>query len=285
MTVKIIKASGADACPEGWWALYDDTDFNTRGGGWGRVLIGDQSLPDLKPLGFSDRASSLVNRTGGYAVFYENAEESGKGMSADSQPGKSLNVPPGEQVSDLSRAELSSGAKWYAGGTVLSDSWSDQISQVVVDAPAERVLAPGVYTVTNVGSGKVLDVADSSTANGANIHQWESNGTDTQKWRIGPAKVFRTEWYQPDTSEYSLTSVASGKLLDVSGANAQQWEITYRTNQHWCLSPLGDGVFIISSLISGKVLDVADGSTANGANIQQWEHNGTDAQKWRFTAL
>lgn len=36
--------------------------------------------------------------------------------------------------------------------------------------------------------------------------------------------------------------------------------------------------------MSGKVLDVADGSKSAGANVQMYSWNGTDAQLWRFVS-
>lgn len=42
------------------------------------------------------------------------------------------------------------------------------------------------------------------------------------------------------------------------------------------------GSYEIKSKVSGLVLDVAGGSRDNGANIQQWGSNGTNAQRWVF---
>ncbi|WP_246158763.1 RICIN domain-containing protein [Catellatospora sichuanensis] len=40
----------------------------------------------------------------------------------------------------------------------------------------------------------------------------------------------------------------------------------------------------ITSVHSGKALDVRDASTGNGAGIQQWDYFGNSNQQWRFTA-
>ncbi|WP_424889068.1 RICIN domain-containing protein [Streptomyces sp. XH2] len=42
----------------------------------------------------------------------------------------------------------------------------------------------GAYTVINAHSGKVLDVAGASKDEGANVHQWDANGTDAQIWDV-----------------------------------------------------------------------------------------------------
>ena len=45
-----------------------------------------------------------------------------------------------------------------------------------------------------------------------------------------------------------------------------------------------EGVYYIQNVYSGLYLDVADGSTANSANIQQWAYNGCDAQKFKLVS-
>jgi beta-glucanase (GH16 family) len=42
--------------------------------------------------------------------------------------------------------------------------------------------------------------------------------------------------------------------------------------------------YVVVARHSGKALDVTSASTADGANVQQWVRNGTDAQTWRFDA-
>ncbi len=45
-----------------------------------------------------------------------------------------------------------------------------------------------------------------------------------------------------------------------------------------------DGTYYIKSYYSGLYLDVANGSSANSANIQQWTYNGYDAQKFKLVS-
>ena len=42
----------------------------------------------------------------------------------------------------------------------------------------------------------------------------------------------------------------------------------------------GNGYVTLTSVNSGKVLDVYGASTANGANVRQYTSNNTYAQKW-----
>lgn len=47
-------------------------------------------------------------------------------------------------------------------------------------------LAPGRYLVRNIGSGLLLEVADSSTDDGANVQQWEDTDSPGQWWQLEP---------------------------------------------------------------------------------------------------
>ena len=45
-----------------------------------------------------------------------------------------------------------------------------------------------------------------------------------------------------------------------------------------------EGIFYIRNKFSGKYLDVADGSSADHANIQQWAYNGFASQKYKIVS-
>lgn len=51
------------------------------------------------------------------------------------------------------------------------------------------------------------------------------------------------------------------------------------------VSSVSDGIYVIRSVATNKCLDISGGSKANGAKVQQWTCNGTDAQKFRLTSI
>ena len=79
----------------------------------------------------------------------------------------------------------------------------------------------------------------------------------------------------------SITHIASWNHLTVEDNNNVDicWE-TYRDNQYWKFYRQYDGSYKIVSAKSDKCLDVANGSSDNGANIGVYENNDTDAQRW-----
>ena len=127
----------------------------------------------------------------------------------------------------------------------------------------------------------VLDVANGSTDNSANVQVWVSNGTEAQRWKLEP---YGTDGY------YYVTNVKSGKVLDVyngavsDGSNVQQYGKNAGPGQLWKPVKVADGVYeLVSSGGSGSVvLDLAGGTTLRGANADVYTRNGTAAQHWQF---
>jgi uncharacterized protein YjdB len=150
--------------------------------------------------------------------------------------------------------------------------------KLVAPAPA---LANGTYTVGASYANKVLDVSGASTANGANIQLWASNGTSAQKFKLS---------YNTATGYYTITNAGSNKVLDVSGAagfngaNVQQWASNGTFAQCWMIEKVGSNYRVIAAH-SGLVLDAAGAGTANGTNVQTWTSNGSAAQMWKFTKV
>ena len=78
----------------------------------------------------------------------------------------------------------------------------------------------GYYEIVNKNSGKVLEVKNGATTNGAGIDQWDSVGGANQHWQLAPI----------DNTYYRIVNQNSGKVLDVTGVSAangasiQQWD-------------------------------------------------------------
>ncbi|MFG2051825.1 RICIN domain-containing protein [Micromonospora sp. NPDC048935] len=150
-------------------------------------------------------------------------------------------------------------------------------------APQTTVPTPTTDTVAARHSGKLLDVSNASTADGANIVQWAANGQANQRWRI-----------QDAGGGYStVTSVSSGKCLDVNGGASAtgdgvrviQWACNGGTNQQWRVEDLGTGYVRFVARHSGKCLSVLNAATADGAQAVQWTCGTGTNQQWRRTSV
>ncbi|MFB7424203.1 RICIN domain-containing protein [Streptomyces hydrogenans] len=143
-------------------------------------------------------------------------------------------------------------------------------------------LLTGTFRLVNRASGKVLDVANVSTANGAAVIQWPWSGGANQRWRLLP---------NPDGS-FRLSNVHSGKVLDNPGSSTaagealDQWTDTDSPNQWWRLVPSGtSGHHHLVNGSSGMRLDVESGSTSDGARVVQAPAGPSAGQEWAVVGL
>ena len=141
-------------------------------------------------------------------------------------------------------------------------------------------LADGTYTIASAFSGKCVDIAAASTANGAQVQQYQCNGTGAQAFAL---KAMGQGWYR-------LLNTHSGKAIDIAsastadGAKVQQYTDNGTSAQRFSIKPGADATtFVITNEGSGKCLDVAGWSTNDSGKIQQWSCTGAVNQAWRFT--
>lgn len=160
---------------------------------------------------------------------------------------------------------------------VVNVTWGDDI-QPVID---------GRYVLVNRKSQLVLEVANGSTAAGANLRQGSYTGATYQQWNVAPVD----SRIGGDFSYFSFSAVHSGKAPDIlnfsltNGGNIIVWDAANGANQQWFLEYAEDGWFYIRSRHSAKCLEVEDARTTSGANIQQWQKDGGTNQQWRFLPI
>lgn len=140
-------------------------------------------------------------------------------------------------------------------------------------------LSNGTYFIQMaLATSSVLDVANGSKDNGANVRIYAQNDTGAQKWNVK----------KNSDGTYTIINAASGKALDVknasktSGANVQQYTANNTAAQKWYIAYVPGGFRIQSALDSNLVLDVDGGSTKNGANVRIFTDEGKVAQRFVF---
>jgi O-glycosyl hydrolase len=143
--------------------------------------------------------------------------------------------------------------------------------------------ADGWLTLTNIGSGQVLDVPGQSTTAGTQLDQWPGNGGANQQWQLRPN----------GDGTYQLYGRQSGLVADVTagstadGATVVQWGANGGANQAWSLVPVvvSGATYAVVNHNSGQVVDVNGESTSDGATVIQWPyHNGAN-QHWQAVSV
>lgn len=137
----------------------------------------------------------------------------------------------------------------------------------------------GRYVLRAAHSGKCMDVAASSTADGAVVQQYSCDG--------GAAQAFNLT--RDSAGHYQLASAISGKIVEVSnaaltdGAAVQIWSNGRADNQRLSLFDRGNGQYDLRFKHSGKCIDVTGQYTTDSARLQQWGCNGQLNQRWSLT--
>jgi len=145
--------------------------------------------------------------------------------------------------------------------------------------------ANAVYMIRNANSGLYLEVEGGTSANGTNVQQWGANGASAHNtWKLAE---------DGNGFYYLISQLGDGSTyyLDVNGGdsangtNVQIWEKSNSRGQQFTFTKNTDGSYIIhTNCYSGgvKCVEVADASTASGANVQQMKVNGSSCQHWYF---
>lgn len=193
-------------------------------------------------------------------------------------------------VADIgeSSAALVSGASPNGGWTTSQIKQSGQIVRAEIRANAPDLssggstgISNGTYKITARHSAKVLDVASSSTADGANIQQYTSNSGTNQHWNVTSL----------GSGAYSIRAVHSGKAMDLSGystadgGDINQYTYSGAANQQWKIESVGSGYYRIVSVHSSKAVEITGASTANGAGINQRTYSAASNQQFTFQTV
>jgi hypothetical protein len=129
---------------------------------------------------------------------------------------------------------------------------------------------PGRYEISNVKSGKVLDLDRNDQTT---VIQFSSRGTDNQSWFVRPAGA----------GYFYLRNGMNGYALDADGGGnnvpVQGMPFTGGENQQWRLDQGKDGNALIVSRL-GRGLDIPNGSTRDGVRVQLFGVNGDSNQRF-----
>jgi hypothetical protein len=144
----------------------------------------------------------------------------------------------------------------------------------------------GYYVIETLAGSSALEVMYANPEPGTNVHQYVKNGSDAQRWALT----------QNANGTYTFINKATGLALDVNGAqaynganiqgytpngtDAQSFALVKRDN-------LLDELFvnIASVLNTNEVLEVAGADKSEGANVQLYSKNDSQAQKWKLSLV
>ena len=245
--------------PEGW----ETVDLK---GTFDNCRMGDLLIEDYDP--------------GHVSVYY--AKENGKHYVVDQN----------------SKPEGGSGMLMYAHKNRL---WATDVSKMTCFRPPidygpkrgsemprgyDRVLPDGDYIIVSAANPNYyLDIigADKCAKNGDNVNLWHSDSISS----IGDVDAWTLQY---SDGFYRISQYGQSMSLDVNGGdtlcgkNVNAWQNNDSSAQKWAISAFWQNGEIkgyrLQAKCSGYSLDINGGTIAEGTNVQQWENNDNDSQRW-----
>jgi lysophospholipase L1-like esterase len=154
-------------------------------------------------------------------------------------------------------------AVWYSALQSVSGS----IGQAGSPSPSPSGGTGSTTAIVGAGSGRCVDVPNSTQTLGTQVQLWDCSGQANQQWTSTAAGELR---------------VYSGDCLDASGQGTTAgtkvviWSCNGQSNQRWNLN--ADGTIVGAQ--SGLCLDATGKGTANGTLLELWTCNGGTNQQW-----
>ena len=147
-----------------------------------------------------------------------------------------------------------------------------------------QIIPDGIYNIFPKGTEVFrIDNAANRGEDGNNIHIWENNDTDAQRWRVenrGDGVIVI----------HSMNN--ENKVVDNEGFNPCNnnnisiYQDNNTPNQIWITEKTADGCVVLRTAQDPRfVLSCGPEQVHNGQNIMLYEYNGTDWQKWNFTPV
>lgn len=212
--------------------------------------------------------------------FSYSSSSTGKLYYASNVTFKSGNNTP--TVSDSSYAvknyTTTSSVDWYlvrdSAGTPLE--YSDGTNIKVGDKIRIVSKVQGDYTFVCDAENRVFE-------SGTNIYIYKINGTIAQEFTF--LASLDNNYY--NISPYAATSLyfnISGATSE-NGANIMLYNGSDAVNERFCLVKSNEEEYYYLRSSYGTNIDVDGGIAADKQNVQSWEANGTDAQKWKFEKM
>jgi glucosylceramidase len=140
------------------------------------------------------------------------------------------------------------------------------------------------FVFRNENSKRCMGVDRASTDPGARIQQFDCDCTANQQWRLDTEHVVIADHLALVNGKSQLCIGVDGASTS-AGANLSQFGCDQRANQQWAYEELGENALgemtiRFRNAKSKLCMGIGGGSQANGAQVQQFECDTRQNQRW-----
>ncbi|WP_405143139.1 RICIN domain-containing protein [Sphaerisporangium sp. NBC_01403] len=152
--------------------------------------------------------------------------------------------------------------------TVTNGSWPSGAQAVMGSAgPQSGGDSQQNVRIVGAGSGRCVDISNSSTANGTQAQIWDCGSGTNQRFTYTSGKQLQV---------YGNKCLDANNQGTANGTQVVIWDCNGQTNQQWNVNSNGT----ITGVQSGLCLDVPNNATANGTKLNLWSCNSGANQRW-----
>lgn len=126
----------------------------------------------------------------------------------------------------------------------------------------------GTYALVAMHSNKAIGMPSAVAANGTNIAQYTYTGGDSQRFVITNET---DQWHSIKPAINTAKSLDVYEISKDNGANINLWDYWSGVGQQFCFQETSPGQYRLINRNSNRCIDIANASTADGANVLQWE--------------
>jgi len=181
-------------------------------------------------------------------------------------------------VLDVANANIEEDTNIQLYGINYSNAQKFKFVEVI---SKDKVIDDGTYIINSkLNSEKVISL-EKEASNGVNVHLNHGNSSYIDAFNL---KYLDDGYYEiyPYGHEDLVLNVDGER-----GSNGANIQINGKSDgtSKWIIKDNFDGTYSIISNLDNYYIDIASGSIANGTNIQLFQGNGTNAQKFIFTKV
>lgn len=141
----------------------------------------------------------------------------------------------------------------------------------------------GTYYLTNLKSGKRLDIRGGTPGQSIQVQQYDTGVYSEQKWQFKYYEAGRYYIISSDITNNGTFYLDVAKPHTGSHAKVKLWNKNTNEEEKWYIQKVGTNTYRFINGYSGLCMDIDGGSVDNNADVQVYPYVGSDDQKWMLS--
>ena len=201
-------------------------------------------------------------------------------------PGSGNLITSGISATTYSNTGLAASTAYYyvfeAVNSAGSSAASNQATATTAASGGGGISTTAYYNIINQASGSCVDDTGGGTSNGTVLQQWTCSNNTNQEWLFTATGggYYEITTYNASTLAWNVVNVGTSP-----GTNMQLWTYGGGLNEQFEPVLLSSGYYEFIDRNSGLCLNVPNGTTTNGQQLQINTCNGSTSEAFKLNQL